>query len=136
MTNPLKSAQAGFTKNYPVLALHLSASVVAYVLTLLVTRHVITGTQASVLSQQLLPLVSAAFVALLGFAATRLVYPAFAFAERIEAEVQKRLLSLPANGTVLGQPALILPTAPVTVAQPVSTDLGAAVAALSAPVQP
>lgn len=136
MTNPLKSAQAGFTKNYPVLALHLSASVVAYVLTLLVTRHVITGTQASVLSQQLLPLVSAAFVALLGFAATRLVYPAFAFAERIEAEVQKRLSGLVATGAVAPQVVTFSTNPPATVAQPVSTDLGAAVAALSTPVQP
>lgn len=136
MTNPLKSAQASFTKAYPLIALHLAGSVVAYVVTLLVTRHVVTNTQASVLSQQLLPLVAAAFVAALGFIGTKLVYPVFAFLERIEAEVQKRLL-LAAGGTP-GAPAVVttLPAVPAIPAQSVSTDLGAAVAALSTPVQP
>lgn len=89
MTQP--AGKSAFIKTEPVIAAHLAAAVVAYVLTSLVTRHVITDVQSSALTQQVLPAVTSALLLILGFLIRRVVSPAARFAEQVEAALQDRL---------------------------------------------
>lgn len=96
--DPVAEAQGSFVKAEPVLAAHLAAAVVFYTLTLLVTRHVITTTEASALTQQVLPGAVALATLLLGFINRHFVTPAAKFAEKVEAEVEARLTGAPSIG--------------------------------------
>lgn len=87
----IQDAENDFVKAEPVIAAHAGAAILGYIGTLLVTHGVITGDQASALTQQVLPAVVAGLVMLLGIAVRRVVSPAAAFAQRVEEEVQNRL---------------------------------------------
>jgi hypothetical protein len=93
-TSPAATSPApkpGLASDYPVIAAHLIAAVFAYVLTLLITRGIIPGVQASPLTQAILPPVTALLLALLGYLVTYFVSPAAKFAARVNAEVERRL---------------------------------------------
>lgn len=67
----------GFLAKEPVVAAHLAAAAVGYVLTLLVTHGVITNTQASATAQQAIPLAAAALITAMGFVIRQFVTPAW-----------------------------------------------------------
>lgn len=74
----------------PIIAAHLSAAGVGYVLTLLVTHGVISSTQASAVAQQAISFATAVLVAGLGFLVRRFVTPNSKVQELIDAEVARR----------------------------------------------
>lgn len=94
-TDPVVKAENSFIKAEPVLAGHAGAAVLGYVGTLLVTHGVVTHSQASALTQQVLPAVVSLLLVGLGFLVRRFVTPTAKVAERVEAEVSKRLTTVP-----------------------------------------
>lgn len=75
MTSPSTSS---FVKREPVIAAHLAAAVVGYVLAALVTHHVLGSATASALTQQLVPAVASGLLIALGFLVRHFVEPAAA----------------------------------------------------------
>lgn len=75
MTSPSTSS---FVKREPVIAAHLAAAVVGYVLAALVTHHVLGSATASALTQQLVPAVASGLLVALGFLVRHFVEPASA----------------------------------------------------------
>lgn len=76
---------AQFRKDEPVLAVTGAFVVVNYVMSYLVLHGIITGAQASVNTQMLVPIVAAVMTAIAGIAARSLVTPA----KKVEAALQK-----------------------------------------------
>jgi hypothetical protein len=67
---------ASITKDEPVLILSAAGAVVAWLLGLLVTHGVLSDTQASSLTQVIVPAVAGVIVLVIGFFTRRLVSPA------------------------------------------------------------
>ena len=78
------SFSSTLTEEEPVLALSAAGAIVSYVLSALVTHHVIGSVTASTLTQQVVPIVSAVLVLLLGFVTRMLVSPAAKVAHVLE----------------------------------------------------
>lgn len=91
MTDPIEQAKNSFIKAEPVMAAHGAAAVIGYAATELVTHGVISTTQASSLTQQVVPAATAVAIIGLGWLVRHVVSPAASFAERVEAEVKARL---------------------------------------------
>jgi hypothetical protein len=81
-SNPLIQAE-------PVIAAHLAAAGVGYVLTLLVTHGVISSTQSSAVAQQAISFATAVLIAGLGFLVRRFVTPSAKVQALIDAELAK-----------------------------------------------
>lgn len=101
-SNPIDSLVAKFVKAEPAIAASGAAAVVGYALTALTTHGVISGVRASSLSQALIPPSTAVMLLVLGFVLRRVVMPAAAAAERIEAEVAKRLAASAIHPATVG----------------------------------
>ena len=71
----MKISEDSFVKAEPVIAAHGAASVVAYTLGLLVTHGVVSHTQASALTEQVVPAVAAGLTIGLGVLVRRFVTP-------------------------------------------------------------
>jgi hypothetical protein len=107
MSNPVEKIKNSLVSSEPVMAAHAAAAVVGYVLTFLVTHDVITNVQATALTSEIMPGAVALALLLLGWGVRFLVTPASKLAEKVEAEVQKRL------GLTAEPVAPVVPTAPV-----------------------
>jgi len=82
-------ASNSLVKAEPVIAAHLAAASVGYVLTLLVTHGVISSTQASAVAQQTISFATAVLIAGLGFLVRRFVTPSAKVQALIDAEVAR-----------------------------------------------
>jgi hypothetical protein len=82
-------ASNSLTQAEPIIAAHLAAAGVGYVLTLLVTHGVISSTQASAVAQQAISFATAVLVAGLGFLVRRFVTPNSKVQALVDAEVAR-----------------------------------------------
>jgi hypothetical protein len=73
----------------PIIAAHLAAAGVGYVLTLLVTHGVISSTQSSAVAQQAISFATAVLLAGLGFLVRRFVTPTSKVQALVDAEVAR-----------------------------------------------
>jgi len=83
------SADNSLLKAEPIIAAHLAAAAVGYVLTLLVTHGVISSTQASAVAQQAISFATAVLIAGLGFLVRRFVTPTSKVQALVDAELAK-----------------------------------------------
>jgi hypothetical protein len=109
MTNPFEKLKNRFIAAEPAIAVSAGGAVVGYVMTALTTHGVITGVQATHLSQAVVPPVVSGFVLVLGWLTRQVVSPAATFAARVQAEVQKRLEQMGAAAPSAPAPLSINP---------------------------
>lgn len=88
MTAPVVKPDS-IVKAEPLIAAHLAAASVGYVLTLLVTHGVIGSTESSAVAQQAISGATALILAGLGFLVRRFVTPNAKVAALVEAEVAR-----------------------------------------------
>lgn len=96
--DPIANYEQGFLKREPALVTSAVLAVLTAAGTFATAHGLIGHAQASVIVQALLPAVSGVAILGAGLVIRKLVVPAFAVAERIEAAVLSRINGGPAGG--------------------------------------